>query len=303
MGKDPKKFGRQSSRPTATMTDGRPLQKLADGRTTPFTTADVTPPDGILSDLWAFDKYKSNTFVWEGTPSYNKDLDRSMERIYDMQNFHGQPTKYDNFEDMKNAAAEDGVLLNGQPMIIARTVPVVRWAEPLLGEGKHYAHSKPGFWGSGTYWLGEVMNGKYDEIGIVSEGYTPDQWNKVAKQSYEFYGEISKEYYGTFELLSTDIERPRTHQAYLKRSAKSNIAAITTSKGDLSRELFREWSEGLQKEFRETFGKDHPNLGVMASMLGYDAIHIPGVVGGFGGETMVFNRAATGVSTAEWKSN
>ena len=366
MGKDPKKFGRQSSRPTTSLASAltdlfseeallaamaqeaaatavappvappakvvkpkatakpktkkekpvvpeegttppagnRPLRKLADGRTTPFTAADVTPPDGILADLWDFTNVKSNVYSAENTPSYNKKLDKDMELIYDMQGFHAQPAVYDTEEELINSAKKKGFLLNGNPMIMSRTVPVVRWAEPLFGVGKHYVHSKPGYWGSGTYWMGEAQQKIYDPAtqDATTKDYSPKSWYKAAQKSNSMYGSLSAEYSGSqAPILPTDIKKATTHLGYLKRDAKSNLAAITNEKGNFSQKMFKEWSKGLQKEFRATFGKDHPNLGVMASMLGYDAIHIPSTAARWGGETLVFNRGATGVSKAEWK--
>lgn len=304
MGKVPKKFGRNSNRPvTEFQSTNTPLASDVGSTLVPSGNPGSGRPldpsivdlDNDLENLWNGLYGLTSAYITKlgETPNYNKTMAKDMMTILEKQNFNGKPVVYEDEESFAQAAENDAEMIDGSPLMIVRSMPYREYADAVLGDAPVFVHVQPGYYGSGTYWMNEFHEGE-----LKGARSTMEYVNTVGIGTHEMYGAHNPEYV-PWEYVEnpgvTAKTTPTTIAGFLRKGSKTNINEIIAPDGKMSKPQFESWLREISDDFRSRYGRIHPNIGVMAAMLGYDAVVIPHAVNGVGQEVMVFNRAATGV--------
>ena len=290
----------------------------------PVTKADIEP-GGALHTLFRKSTSPNPTpnlaekiFDSNGVRSANVDpiaLRKMMQEVYAMQGYDGKPTVVteDEFVNMMRTQPEAFATMNDQsfPAVGVRAVNRESNLDDLFTGEKHHVPRQPGWYGTGTYVMGAYeINGS-----LVSEsGNTPLErlayWMiRAMGRAAGIYSRRRGEYQRTSGQTEAewkkdaDSRKPAYMLVGIKRGARTNfdipfVPETTQEARDTNERLFNEWTKGLIDEFYNRFGRSSTDAGLMASMLGYDAIYIPKIFNGIDNEVLVFNRSKLIVAEA-----
>ena len=294
----------QPAPPVTPTAPTRPTIQLDDGRTTVITPADFQK-NGELYDV--VDGMALGTPV-RGTPQQQNDgvTTRGLAKIYEMQGFNGQPQTFDT-EKAFFQHVESGQVLthpDGTPILLARSTPRPEFMDDFISGPVHRAN-EPGYFGSGTYMAGTF--GSSSTLGRpMMQARTADgKYSPYADLGWQVehvvrkYGSRYMDMYGKTSGLPIQTT---TRVMALSKSARTNLTEIADSSGRYSPQGYDRWLGKVNREFKQRFGFNHPNVAVQAAALGYDAVLMP--YDGIGGkatsnEFIVLNRGVVKACTAD----
>lgn len=234
----------------------------------------------------------------EETLDNGKVLEAIAQRRQDDQQFDTTfPTTQDLFADMRSNPDAYLKDLNGVPIVLGRMFPYPEWAEQFLNDV--YRPAQAGYFGSGTYYM---TNNALTQDVPPNKPSLSQVVRRLTGSDMAMYGFMSEEYFAGDEIKDIRArmgeERPTAVISGIKAGAVTNFSDIMGGMTNVNRR-FQTWLSGLTNSFKNQFGFVHPNIGLMAAVMGYDAIAIPnGVPGvGEGHEILVLNREAVRTST------
>lgn len=206
------------------------------------------------------------------------------------------PTSTALFADMRtnpDAYLQD---MNGVPIVIGRMFPYDTWAQSYLQEV--YRPKQAGFFGSGTYYM---SNNTFAQDEKSPNPSLAQVVKRLTNSDISIYSLLSGEYLDDREIQATrsrmGAELPAVVVGGLKAGAVTNFSDIMGGMTNVNKR-YTAWLTGLTDSFQKQFGFVVPNIGIMAAIMGYDAIAIPMGVAGVGGghEIIVLNREAVRTS-------
>ena len=270
------------------------------GRLRPLSRAKMSALDSLIKSK---DKLPPTTtngeptspsiggFASEHATHLNGEL---MRQIYEAQGFDGKPEVVSIEEYAKRVADNDAAGLYLNKIMFSRAVSRDSNMDDLFYGEKHHAPRQSGWFGTGTY-----FQLPFPSIGVETNWEAKWLLNRVAA----VYGKRLPEYRDSSG-QPMDTWRAEAKQrrgaimlGLLKPDAKTN------SEFSGSETRFNEWVNLISKEFSRRYGFVHNDLGVVAAILGYDAIVIPNFVNNSGGELLVFNRSKLILSEVARKTN
>lgn len=286
-------------------TPATPRYPTADGRETVFTPADFARGGELYDDLVVNSNGRDPQYG-SPAPDFNGATKSGLEKIFARMGFNAKPKLFDTVAAFTKNINDGNVLTHpdGTPMIFMRSTQRPEFMQDLLTGDTHRVSATPGYFGTGTYIAGTF--GKTSTLGrILNQAQQPDgtynPWNDLAWQAAHVirkYGSKFLDFYGNGGKLPVETT---SHPITLSKDAKTNISAITDRNGQYSDRKYRQWLSDLTTEYQKQFGgRPHPNVGVMAAALGYDAVLAS--YDGLGGratsnEMMVLNRGKMQIYT------